>query len=495
MKRFWLFFLILAFPSCTKPHWCQTNDGKYIYGLIDDSYYLEWDGPTNAAFVDGDGVLLLKDDFGKIYDSMNLSTNMGVVSDYSYINTPVGNYLGEMKKGQPNGFGVLLNDGVVTIGYFKKGNLATGLFSKYQITDEGLLPLLFGTSKKGKVTGVAKEYLNGQLIYEGSFKRGERNGFGLEYNSGNLVYSGEWRNGKRHGDGIEYKTTGLIAYQGEWKSGLYHGRGKQYQDGVCQEGRWEDGRLTKSISTSAFSEISQSTKKWFSSDSLDINDESLGEKSPSIPSSQTEFIQGLYSDLDEYLHSSIDKKVEKRFGFGNLLRMIFQPWFKSDVKRATSAQEYFCMDIDSKDVQNWINEKVDYYNSNSLDKLSYVKLESLSDDSIVDNKVALKIFEREAMETTDTLVGILVDIIICVIVAAIIGFIFGFSPLAPIVAPYAGIIDLVLAIIAFGMGIYISIFRTVPLSIELESTIKQMLVDNYIMFIDAQNIVSQLLGL
>ena len=493
MKRYWFIILILAISSCTKPHWCQTTDGKYIYGKIEDSYYLEWDGPSNEAFVDGQGVLLLKDASGKTYDSMSLSTKMGVVSDYSYINTSVGNYLGEMKKGLPNGFGVLQNEGVVTIGYFKKGNLATGPFSKYQITNECLLPLLSGTSKKGKVTGVAKEYLNGQLIYDGSFTRGERNGVGQEYDSGNLVYSGEWKNGKRNGDGIQYKTNGLIEYQGEWKNGKYHGRGKLYQDGICQEGRWEDGRLTKSISTSVFSEISNSTKKWFSTDSLDVDNDVVAEDLPSIPSSQTEFIESLYIDLDEYLHSSIDKKVEKRFGFGNLLRMFFQPWFKSDVKRATSAQKYFCKELGSKDVQNWINEKVDYFNSNSLDKLSYIKLDKLSDDSIVDNKVALKIFEREAMETTDTLVGILVDIIICVIIGFIIGLIIGLF--IPPLIPYAGIFDLILTIIAIGVGIYVSVVRTVPMSIELESTISQMLVDNYIMFLDTQNIVSQLLGL
>lgn len=493
MKRYWFIILILTISSCTKPHWCQTTDGKYIYGKIEDSYYLEWDGPSNAAFVDGQGVLLLKDASGKTYDSMSLSTKMGVVSDYSYINTSVGNYLGKMKKGLPNGFGVLIKDSVVTIGNFKKGELSSGSFEKYQLTNEGILPLISGISKNGKVSGIAKEYHNGKLVYEGSFKRGERNGVGQEYNEGNLIYSGEWRNGKRHGDGIEYKTNGLITYQGEWKNGSYHGRGKLYQEGICQEGRWEDGRLTKSISTSAFSEISQSTKKWFSSDSLDIDDELLKEEAPSIPSSQTEFIESLYVDLDEYLHSTIDKKVEKRFGFGNLLRMIFQPWFKSDVKRATSAQKYFCDDLDSKDVQNWINEKVDYYNSNSPDKLSYVKLEKLSDDSIVDNKVALKIFEREAMETTDTIVGILVDVIICWVIGFIIGCIIG--AFIQNLIPYVGVFDLVLTIIAFLVGLYVCFFRTVPLSIELESTIKQMLVDNYILFLDAQNIVSQLLGL
>lgn len=52
-----------------------------------------------------------------------------------------------------------------------------------------------------------------------------------------------------------------------------------------------------------------------------------------------------------------------------------------------------------------------------------------------------------------------------------------------------------MGIIAFGIGLYLSVFRTTALSLELEASIKQMLVDNYMLFIDSQNVITQLLGL
>ncbi len=144
-------------------------------------------------------------------------------------------------------------------------------------------------------------------------------------------------------------------------------------------------------------------------------------------------------------------------------------------------------------MQNFINEKVDYYNRTASDKLSYVKLDKLPNDAIVDTDVALKVFEREALETTDVGVGILVDIIICFVIAFIIGFLIGLF--IPSLIPYAGIVDIVLAIVAFGVGLYLSVFRTTALSLELEASIKQMLVDNYMLFVDSQNVITQLLGL
>lgn len=493
MKRFVYLTLILLLSSCAKPSWHQTTDGRFVYGIFNDKYNLVWNGPSNIAFVDGKGSLSLIDDEGRLKEKFDISTKMGAVTDFSYVHTDVGEYLGEKKKGLPHGFGVLINDGSITIGNFKKGRLSSGRFAKYQLRGQEVLPVLIGTAKKGKASGVAKEYKDGVLIYEGSFKRGLRHGVGQEFDGDMLIYSGEWKKGKRNGDGTQYKENGLIVYKGEWEDGEYDGYGKLYENGVCQEGRWDSGRLTRSISTSVISEITRATKLWFSSDSLAVQKDEILQENLSVASSQLEFIEGLNNDLEDYLHSKIDKRVEKRFGFWNLLRMIFQPWFSSDVKRASSAQEYFCKDVQTNEVQNWINEKVDFYNRNSADKLSYINLSELSDDSIVNTDVALKIFDREALETTDVGVGILVDIIVCIVIAVIIGIIIG--AFIPSILPYAGIFDAILAIIAFGIGLYLSVFRTNAISLELEASIKQLLVDNYMLFLDSQNIISQLLGL
>lgn len=191
---------------------------------------------------------------------------------------------------------------------------------------------------------------------------------------------------------------------------------------------------------------------------------------------------------------SFDKRVDKRFGFWHLPRMIFQPWFKSDIKRANSAQRYFCKNVEAKDMQDLINAKIDYYNENSSgDKLKYIKLEQIPDGAIVNTDTAMKVFEREAMETTDVLVGILADILICWVIGVIIGLIIGFF--IPALFPYVGWFDLALTVIAFLVGLYLSVFRTTAVSLELEGVIKQMLVDNYMQFLDTQNIILQMLGM
>ena len=113
-------------------------------------------------------------------------------------------------------------------------------------------------------------------------------------------------------------------------------------------------------------------------------------------------------------------------------------------------------------------------------------------NTIIDTKTAILIFDREAMETTDVVAGILVDILLCVVVAFILVFLLGFFP--PLV-PYAFVIDIVMGIIAFGIGIYLSVFRTTSVSLELESQIQQLMVDNYMQFLESQNIIAQMLGM
>ena len=175
--------------------------------------------------------------------------------------------------------------------------------------------------------------------------------------------------------------------------------------------------------------------------------------------------------------------------------MIVQPWSKSDVKRAKFAEEYFCEDIGIQDMQNWINAKIDFHNKNNIgEQLQYINLpKTMPTNTIVDTEVAMLIFNREAMETTDVLVGVIVDILICVVIAFILGFLLGFF--FPPLAPYAFIIDIVMTIIAFGLGIYVSVFRTTTIALELESQIQQLMIDNYMQFLESQNIITQMLGM
>lgn len=425
-------------------------------------------------------------------------------------------YLGELDDEQPDGFGVLLKKDSVLIGNFKEGKLYEGYCEIYERKLSELVPFFKGCLKKGKTIGAAKYYKNGSLVFEGTLKKGERNGVGREYSNGNivydgyyknnlkhgigklynsvgLIYDGEWKKDLRHGDGTEYNGKGLIIYQGEWERGVYDGKGKLYENGQCTEGKWEDGRLVKSISTSVFTQIARSTQQWFGNDSLTNSITELPTNEV-IAGSQIEFISQLQNDITNHLSEEFEKRIEDRFGFWHLLRMIGQPWFRSDVKRAKFAEDYFCENLQSREMQQWINNRIEYYNQNTSDvPLNYVTLNKLNTGAIVDTNVAIKVFDREAMETTDVLVGVFIDIIICVVIAFIIGLIIGFF--IPALVPYAFIVDIVMGIIAFGVGLYLSVFKTTTISLELESQIQQMLVDNYIQFLDANNIISQILGL
>ncbi len=533
------FFLAALFLSgCSSPTWHRTNEGLYIYCEANDNYILCWEGDAHGCFAEGRGRLVSYKN-GKVKRTQVLEPKFGVVDDeYGFY----GNYryLGETDNDIPNGVGVKFHKDTISIGIFKNSHFYSGLCEQYLKDGDRLLPLFSGTLKKGKLVGQAKFYENGLLQFEGSFKKGKRHGLGKEYEqgvltyvgnykkglknglgksykNGKLVYDGEWKNdlydgegmlynaqgallydgewkkGKKHGYGTLYDENGLIKYEGKWRKGLYDGNGKLYENGECTEGKWDEGMLTKTIATSPIQPLVHATKMWFHTDSINSESE---EEIAAVPAAtnQIEFIEQLHGELNEKLQEEFAKRVDKRFGFWHLLRMWGQPWLRSDVKRARFAQTYFCKHVDAKEMQQQINAKIDNYNqyTSADEKLNFVKLAAIPNGSVVNSDVALKIFDREAVETTDAISGVLIDILICFVVAFIIGFLVGFF--VPVLVPYLGIVDLLMSLIAFGIGIYLTFIRTMPISIELENQITEMLVQNYMQYLDSQNIIMQMIG-
>ena len=504
--------------GCSHAQWVETTDGSLIYGDLPTNKDVVWTGETIGPLASGRGDVVILDKDGTEKSRTAVVVNQGAISDFNYIPLENGVYLGKRKKNVPNGFGSLIRKDTLMLGEFKEGELYSGNVSIYALNGKEATPCYLGVFKNGKPHGVGrifkngnlayegslkkgnkhgigKEYENAELVYDGSFSNGRRNGEGKAYSHGILIYEGSWHKGNRDGQGIKYNDHGLIVYSGGWKNDVYQGKGKLYENGQCIEGKWDDGRLIKSISTSVFEEIGSATKIWLSNkDSLKLGSTSEVLQSNSIPSSQIEFIEQLNEEIETHLSASFDKRVEKRFGFWHLPRMIIQPWFKSDIKRANAAQSYFCKNNEAKDIQTLINAKIDYYNENSAgDKLDYINLEAIPDGAIVDTDTAMKVFEREALETTDVLVGIILDIAIAWILVIIISYIL--LPLFPSAFGVCKIIESILGVIAALIGLYLSIFRTTAISLELEGVIKQMLVDNYMHFIDSQNIILQMLGM
>lgn len=493
-KHILIFISIMCLISCNKVQWRTTSDGKYIYGKLPKGKEIVWTGHHIGPLVSGKGHISILNDKGEEHSREEVTATLGAIEGYNYTPMPDGRYLGERKDNIPHGFGVLVINDTLFIGNFKKGLLHSDNVFIWQIQGETAIPVFKGGFKKGEATGIGIEYHDGELKYEGGFKNGKYHGLGKEYSESMLIYEGEWSNNLRNGHGVEYNKRGVEIYSGGWKKGVYNGKGRLYENGKCIEGKWNDGRLSKSISTSFIEELGNATKVWFSNkDSLNLQTSASQDNEMILPTSQMEFIEQLNVEIEEHLTAQFKERVEDRFGFWHLPRMLVQPWFKSDIKRANYAQKYLCQKVKATDIEKLINAKIDYYNqSNSQNNLNYISLDKIKDGDIVNTDIALKIFEREAMETTDIVVGILVDILVCFVIAFIIGFIIGLF--FPILLPYVGIVDIIMIIASICIGFYLSIFRTTTISIELEATISRMLVDSYMQFLDTQNVIFQMIG-
>ena len=493
IRCFLIFPIVLLLVSCDETKWHKTQNGSLIYGVFDDNSTLVWEGNVWSGLVEGDGVLTEYDKSGKKIKSNKIKVSKGLMSDYLQISTACteeGMYIGEIDDDLPDGFGVLYSNDGVSIGTFEDGKMQGNV----QVYNNGQL-VYEGGMKKGERNGAGKEYSKGVLVYEGYYKKGLKSGVGKLYKNGVLVYDGEWKKDKRDGYGKSYNDKSLIVYEGEWDDDKYDGEGKLYEKGKCIEGKWDEGQLTKSISTSVFNEIGRSINAFWGADSLNMdvfNDKEIDEH---VAKSKIEFVNQLTVEVNDYLKEKLKERVEDRFGFLHLLRMIFQPWFSSDVSRARYAEEYFCENLQAKDLQQLINSKIDYFNSqNSTSPLNYVSLKKIPQNEIVDTNVAIRVFDREAMELTDVIGGVVVDLIICWVVGFIIGFIIGCIPPLWFLLPYVGVIDTILGIVAFVVAIYFSIFHTTVACIEMENQIVQMLIENYNSYLNSQNIVEQMLG-
>ena len=193
-------------------------------------------------------------------------------------------YYGKIKKGHPDGYGVILEKHydyyiVKEMGKFKKGGLngygyQFELGTIYPLTGHGEDSLFLsyeGEFKNGIYNGKGVSYIclnsteeqateyenyldsadeyaylaenNEQIMlqfpvsvslkmYEGKYKKGLRNGKGISYGYDGLVeYEGNYKNGKKSGKGKEYyEGTTALRYKGSYKNDLYHGKGKLYME-------------------------------------------------------------------------------------------------------------------------------------------------------------------------------------------------------------------------------------------------------------------------
>ena len=206
-------------------------------------------------------------------------------------------YYGKIKKGRPDGYGVILEKHhdyyiVKEMGKFKKGGLngygyqfELGTIYPFSGRDTDSLFLSYeGEFKNGIYNGKGISYIcsnstDNQIaeyekyldladeygyvaendeqimfqfpvsvslkIYEGKFKKGLKNGKGTSYGYDGLVeYEGNYKNGKKSGKGQEYyEGTTTLRYKGSYKNDLYHGNGKLYMENgeLKHKGKFKKG--------------------------------------------------------------------------------------------------------------------------------------------------------------------------------------------------------------------------------------------------------------
>lgn len=434
---------------------------------------------------------------------------------------------------------------------FLMGNVCIG----YE-TETGGVPIYWGQMKKGKPHGFGDEYKDGMLRYHGSWHKGEWSGLGVEYildsaeygvyyvydgafshdvqkgegklfkyqiQCGNgldtsvldstsilqkadspqcdtlqmLLYNGEWKDGMRHGVGVEYNERGIVVYEGSWKKDMYDGKGTLYKEGKCIEGRFDEGRLEKEFKVSVMDQVKRTTNQLLGKEVFDEQEasaeESIATPESSVASSKMEFIKSMMPELEEYAKEKIDKRVDKRFGFWNIVRMATQPVFRKELKRMDKAQKYFCKDLTPNTIEKWINAKVDYYNQSHEDKLGSVSLEKIGKNQIVTSEVAKKVFARENREIGGFLAGILISLLVVFVLTAIaIVIMFALEVEEVWIAI---IVDVAIAVIAFLVSIGVDIFVNGPICTALENEIKQMVLENYMAYINSQDIIAQMIGM
>lgn len=509
MKNKFLLYILLCptflFMSCSKTEWKLTEEGYYFYGKTKPALTYSWTGDTLGGLINGKGTLIAYRKNRTIVSQSSFMALYGTADVNLYSDSRHGKYLGhgKEKKGykRPKDFGVLIvdreypedaeaqnifrinNEWLKSHQTIYIGNFHKGLFSGYgKLYNKGLLEYE-GYWKKGEKSSAGKEYKDGTLIYSGYFKRGKRDGIGEEYFKSDisdtlyLKYSGEWSKGKYDGFGKLYNEH-ILVYEGNWDKGLYNGKGILYENGQRIDGRWEDG-LNADIYNKS---IIEQALTYFGQENVEETPEYSNLQ---LAETDSEFISGLHDELNEKIANTISSNVDKRFGFWNVLRMFYQWIFTSDIKRAKKAETAFVKNLEPEEMMKEINAKIDYYNRTNNADLAYIKnIDEIPKLSIVDTDVAFKVLEREAMDATDGIIGILIGLFFDLILFIVTLFI-------PIIHP---LIKLILFCISLALGLVILFIYGGPVMLELESEIKQMVIYNFQAYIDSQNIIQQIIS-
>lgn len=444
--------MISACDSKREKEWIMTENGFLFWGVksSDDAVYF-WDGDSIFNLAHGKGKLKVVEDNGEYTNTQNIKLNFGSIRKQDWKHTVNGLFLGQMKENKPEGFGVLKTDSIISIGEFDEGVLS-----------EGVVTILH----------------NDIIHYHGDYSNSQYHGYGILYDKkGRIQYIGGFKEGLYHGYGKLFNDSCLV-YVGNWKKGLYHGEGILYQKGVAIKGDWSKGVIQESFVNRTLEQVAD---QWNSLLGRDISTKKQNMGIVTMTNAESFVMDSLTSFISNTVREKLKENVEDRFGVANLPRMLWQKCFTNNVNRMEYSQEAFLQNLTSEEIEGMVNEKIRYYNENAYDvTLKTVSFTEIEKHEIVTETVFKLIQARETMEYTDLLLGIIIDAII----AAIIGFVGGFIIIRN------GIIGSVFGLV---IGIIFGICTTGKAETKLEEEISQQVIENYMNYINRQDIINKIL--
>ncbi len=230
--------IVSACSSTADSQWIRTANGVLLWLPSSDiKKSFSWNGEILDSIANGNGSLTFVDEDGK---EISTKVNMfyGASSPDEIVAIDDGSqYIGVIKDGKMEGFGVLVKSGEVYIGTFHDS----------------------------KPNGFLKLYRNGKIYYEGYWKEGAFNGEGTLYKEDGSIKTGDWvagrlsqtlvdeqlpqghyngytKDGKPDGLGKMDYTNGT-SYQGKWKTGLWEGEGLYISNNDSVYGVWQKGEI------------------------------------------------------------------------------------------------------------------------------------------------------------------------------------------------------------------------------------------------------------
>ena len=241
-----LFTLLLVSCGSKDAKWDETADGVKIYHNTDQSLIsktsIKWIGDTTYfGLAHGKGEFVFIDDYD---EEKNIKKT--VIAQYGSLESfPDGeNFtMGEIDdKGRLNGFGVRHYGGETIIGEAKKGN-----FKGYGVILKNDILYYKGNLKKSYPNGKGISYFaNGNKEYSGNWKEGFFNGKGiLYYENGVKKYEGKFKKNLFDGKGVLYNQEGQKVYEGKWKNGEYNGYGELFTGNGVVKHVWSNGGIDK----------------------------------------------------------------------------------------------------------------------------------------------------------------------------------------------------------------------------------------------------------